>query len=153
MLCLSGLELYSRWVPLTVGIIIKARGATLKITDLALLRFLSQWASACVPRSEKSFPAKLSIFVGIIIKASGATLKITDLALLRFLSQWASACVPRSEKSFPAKLSIFVGIIIKASGATLKVTDLIKGELQSVIVILFFVLTIAFQSDNVYMDL
>ena len=24
------------------------------------LRFLSQWASACVPRSEKSFPAKLS---------------------------------------------------------------------------------------------
>ena len=102
------MELYSRWVPLTVGIIIKARGATLKITDLALLRFLSQWASACVPRSEKSFPAKLSIFVGIIIKASGATLKVTDL---------------------------------------------IKGELQSVIVILFFVLTIAFQSDKVYMDL
>ena len=24
------------------------------------LRFLSQWASACVPRSERSFPAKLS---------------------------------------------------------------------------------------------
>ena len=24
------------------------------------LRFLSQWASACVPRLEKSFPAKLS---------------------------------------------------------------------------------------------
>ena len=45
-----------------------------------------------------------------------------------------------------------VGIIIKASGATLKVTDLIKGELQSVFVIFFFVLPIAFQSDNVYMD-